>query len=57
VFRLDEDVQKAFQEPAELLVHAKIGEKQGIARATVVSGRLQDARQNDDTRFHQQLEL
>jgi hypothetical protein len=44
VFRLDEDVQKTFQEPAELLVHAKIGEKQGIARAMVVSGRLQDAR-------------
>jgi hypothetical protein len=42
LFRLDEDVQRAFQEPTELLVYYRIGEKQQIARATVIKGRLQD---------------
>jgi len=42
MFRLDEDVQKTFQEPTDLLVYYRIGEKQQIARATVIRGRLQD---------------
>jgi hypothetical protein len=43
-FRLDEDVQKTFKDPTELLVYYKIGEKNQIARATVIRGRLQDTR-------------
>ncbi len=44
VFRLDEDVQKTFREPTELLIYYRIAEKQQIARATVIRGRLQDTR-------------
>jgi hypothetical protein len=43
-FRLDEDVQETFREPAELLLHYRIGEKQEIAHATVIGGRLGDRR-------------
>jgi hypothetical protein len=42
LFRLDENVQKTFREPTELLVYYRIGEKQQIARATVIRGPVQD---------------
>jgi hypothetical protein len=39
-FWLEDDVQNTFQKPAELLVHYKIGDKQGVARVRVIRGSL-----------------